>query len=85
MTLEIGPWDLEIATLRPRILRAGPWELNLRRRFQVSWPVPETELTLIVKQILKQKLGHLSQKLDSGARVDGPKHLPKYFDIWLNT
>ena len=20
-----------------------------------------------------------------GARVDGPKHLPKYFDIWHNT
>ena len=32
-----------------------------------------------------KKLGHLSQKLDSGAGVDGLKHLPKYFDIWLNT
>ena len=31
-----------------------------------------------------KKPGHLSQKLDSGARVDGPKHLPKYFDIWNN-
>ena len=30
-----------------------------------------------------KKLGHLSQKLDSGAGVDGPKHLPKYltFDL----
>ena len=26
---------------------------------------------------------HLSQSL--GARVDGPKHLLKYFDIWDNT
>ena len=32
-----------------------------------------------------KKLGHLSQKLDLGAGVDGPKHLPKYFDIWHNT
>ena len=32
-----------------------------------------------------KKLGHLSQKLDSGAGVDGPKYLPKYFDIWHNT
>ena len=51
-TLEIGPWELEIATLRTRILRAGPWELNLWRRFQVSWPAPQIELILIVKQIL---------------------------------
>ena len=51
-TLEMGPWDLEIATLRPRILRAGLWELNLWRRFQVSRPAPQIELTLIVKQIL---------------------------------
>ena len=50
--LEIGPWDLEIATLRPRILRAGAWELNFWLRFQVSWPVPQTELNLIVKQVL---------------------------------
>ena len=28
-----------------------------------------------------KNLGHLSQKLDIGAKVDGPKHLPKYFDI----
>ena len=28
---------------------------------------------------------HLSQKLDVGAGVDGPKHLPKYFDIWHDT
>ena len=26
-TLEMGLWDLNIATLRLRILRAGPWEL----------------------------------------------------------
>ena len=32
-----------------------------------------------------KKLRHLSQKLDLGAEVDGPKHLPKYFDIWHNT
>ena len=32
-----------------------------------------------------KKLGHLSQKLDLGAGVDVPKHLPKYFDIWNNT
>ena len=28
-----------------------------------------------------KKLGHLSQKVESGAGVDVPKHLPKYFDI----
>ena len=32
-----------------------------------------------------KKLGHLSQKLDLGTGVDGPKYLPKYFDIWHNT
>ena len=32
-----------------------------------------------------KKLGHLSQKFDLGAGVDGPKHLPKYFDIWHKT
>ena len=28
-----------------------------------------------------KKLGHLRLKLELGAGVDGPKHLPKYFDI----
>ena len=30
-------------------------------------------------------LGLLSQKVESGAGVDVPKHSPKYFDIWHNT
>ena len=77
----MGPWALEIATLRPRILRAGPWELNLWRRFQVSRPAPRIELTLIVKEII----GYGIWVKNLGARVDGPKHLSKYFDIWHNT
>ena len=32
-----------------------------------------------------KKLRHLSQKLDSCAGVDRPKHLPKYFVIWHNS
>ena len=32
-----------------------------------------------------KKLGHVSQKLRLGAGVDGPKHLPKYFNIWHDT
>ena len=47
-------------------------------------------ISTFLKQYMKQednviinnkKLGNLSQKLDIGAGVDGPKHLPKYFDI----
>ena len=80
--LEMGPWDLEIATLRPRILRVGPWELNLRQRFQVSRPAPQIELTLIVKQILIIKSWDISvKKLD--APVNRPKHLPKYSYMYI--
>ena len=32
-----------------------------------------------------KNLGHLNQKLNLGAGADGPKHLPKYFDIWDDT
>ena len=80
----MGPWDLEIATLRSRILRAGPWELNFWRRFLVSRLAPQTELTLIVKQVLVTKSWGILVKI-VGARVDVPKHLPKYFDIRHNT
>ena len=51
-TPELCPCDLGFAILRPRILRAGLWELNLWHRFLVSRPAPQIELTLIVKQSL---------------------------------
>ena len=73
-----------VATLRPRILRAGPWELNLWHWFLVSRPAPQIKLTLTVKQILIIK----SQRIwveNLGAWVDGQRHLLKYFDIWHNT
>ena len=53
-TPELGPWDLELAILRPRILRVVPWESNLWNRFLVSRPLPQIELTF-VKQTLITK------------------------------
>ena len=80
----MGPLDLEIATLRPRILGAEPGELNLWRRFQVSWPAPQTELTLTAKQIfIIKSYGIWVKNLD--AQVNRPKHLRKFFEIWHNT
>ena len=76
-TPQLCPWDLGLVTLRPRILRAGSWEVNLWHSFLVSRPAPQIELTLI------KMLGHLSQKHKS--RVDRPKYLPKFSYIWRNT
>ena len=52
-----------------------------------SWyprPAPQILLTLIMKHNFENK--NLSIWVENlGARVDGLKHLPKYFDIWHNT
>ena len=77
-TLQIGPWYLELATLRPRTELVMQIPSILTRT--TDWINFNSEANFDNK-----KLGHLSQKLDSGARVGGPKHLPKYFDIGLNT
>ena len=51
-TPKLGPWNLGIARLRPRILRTGPSESNLWHRFLVFRPAPQIKSTLIVNQIL---------------------------------
>ena len=81
--LEIGPWDLEIATQNPE-------SRTLIIKLVTQIPSILTRTTDWINFNCEAnfdniKLGHLSQKLDLGAGVDGPKHLPKYFDIWHNT
>ena len=80
-------WDPDTqrhVTLTPRILRTGPWELNLWNRFAVSQPTPQIILTLIMKHNFdNKKLWYLSRKL-RGSSI-WTKHLPKYSEIWHNT
>ena len=94
----LGLWDSDTQEPGNRSLRLGncdsetqnPESRSLRIELLTQIPSILTRTTDWIKfnceaSFDNKKLGHLSQKLDLGAGVDGPKHLPKYFDIWHDT
>ena len=51
-TLELGPWDLELATLGHGILTPGTLEMVPWDPETSKWPLSQIVLTLFMKQIL---------------------------------
>ena len=96
-TLELGPWNSGPWNWVMRLGNCDPEAQNPEYRTMrielvtniLTIPTRTTNWinflhALIVKQILIIK-SHGIWVENLGARVDGPKHLPKYFDIWYNT